>query len=150
MNARAALALAAMSTSCSSYFTPAATPRRDAGPEAGADVATVVHGCTEARFVDRSDPSADRAVAFGGALGMNFSPPCITIAAGQTVRFDGNLASHPLTPGVVGVAGSGAGSAISLTTSGDTVSVTFPAAGSFPFHCGVHGPMGMVGVVRVR
>ncbi|MFO0626864.1 MAG: plastocyanin/azurin family copper-binding protein [Polyangiales bacterium] len=143
MNARCVL-LAAALTGCGSYFSPTPTPRRDAGGDAA------VHGCEPARFVDRSDAAADRTVSFGGAVGMAFSPPCLTVAAGQSVRFAGMFAVHPLRPGVVGQSGSGAGSPIPDTTAGEAVSVTFPAAGVFPFHCGVHGAMGMVGVVRVQ
>ena len=143
MNARCVL-LAAALTGCGSYFSPTPTPRRDASSDAA------VHGCEPARFVDRSDPAADRTVTFGGAVGMAFSPPCLTVTAGQSVRFAGMFAMHPLRPGVVGQAGSGAGSPIPDTTAGDAVSVTFPSAGVFPFFCGVHGAMGMAGVVRVQ
>ncbi len=145
MNARCVV-LAVALTGCGSYFSPTPTPRRAAGDDAGA----AVHGCEAARFVDRRDNAADRSVSFGGAVGMAFSPPCITVAVGQSVRFAGMFAMHPLRPGVVGQAGSGAGSPIPDTPAGDAVSVTFPSAGSFPFHCGVHGAMGMVGVVRVQ
>jgi plastocyanin len=146
MNARCVL-LAAALMGCGSHFSPTPTPRRDAGSDGGA---AAVHGCEAARFVDRSDPAADRTVSFGGAAGMAFSPPCLTVAAGQSVRFAGMFAMHPLRPGVVGETGSGAGSPIPDTTAGDAVSVTFPTAGVFPYFCGVHGGMGMVGVVRVQ
>jgi plastocyanin len=145
MNARCVV-LAVALTGCGSYFSPTPTPRRDAGDDAGA----AVHGCEAARFVDRRDNAADRSVSFGGAVGMAFSPPCITVAVGQSVRFAGMFAMHPLRPGVVGQAGSGVGSPIPDTTAGDAVSVTFPTAGVFPYFCGVHGGMGMVGVVRVQ
>ena len=145
MNARCCL-LAVALLGCGSYFSPTPTPRRDAG----SDAAAVVHGCDEARFVDRRDATAERVVSFGGAVGMAFSPPCVTVAAGQSVRFAGPMTLHPLRAGVVGVAGSAAGSAIADTGAGDEVTFVFPTAGSFPFHCGVHGAMGMTGVVRVR
>lgn len=145
MNAPKLLALAVFVSGCGSYFSPTATPRRDASSAADDGA---VNGCAEARFVDRREANAARVVVFGGAVGMNFSPPCITVAPGQSVQFNGAFATHPLTPGVVGAAG--AGSVITETRAGETASFTFPAVGDFPFHCGVHGSMGMVGVVRVR
>lgn len=132
--------------SCGSFFSPTPTPRRDAG----ADVTAAASVCDEASFDDRRDGGAERVITFGGALGMAYAPRCLTVAPGQSVRFVGSLTTHPLRAGRVGVAGSGAGSPITDTSAGDEVSFTFPAAGEFPFHCGVHGAMGMTGAVRVR
>lgn len=140
-------ALAGALVGCGSYFSPSPTPRRDAGSEA----TPAVHGCERDRFADRREPSAARVVSFGGAVGMAYSPPCIAVAPGQSVRFAGPLSLHPLRAGVVGAtADGGAASPIRDTSAGDELTVTFPVAGDYPFHCGVHGTMGMAGVVQVR
>jgi len=109
--------------------------------------------CTEARFVDRTASVADRSVTFGsGARAFEYTPPCLTIAAGQTVTFLGDLNAHPLAPGSspsaldVGTAGN----PITRIAAGTMTRVTFPRAGVFPYFCEYHYAGGMVGVVRVR
>ena len=37
-----------------------------------------------------------------------------------------------------------------LRTSGETVDVPFPSAGTYPFYCTAHSGSGMFGVVQVR
>lgn len=113
-----------------------------------------LNGCTDSTFTDRSDPMAQRVIAFGGAMGSpatNFAPPCITITQGQSVTFVGNFSSHPLTPGEYrGLHLGSDNNPIPATTSGDTPrEVTFPTTGNFPFYCQIHHALGMHGVVRV-
>lgn len=117
-------------------------------------VGSGIHGCTDDRFVDRSADGAMRVVAFGGTMGSGstaYDPPCLTIAAGQSVTFAGNFTFHPLRPGESrGLALGSANNPIPPTSSGDaTVDVSFPTAGTYPYFCQVHAAIGMRGVVRV-
>ena len=146
MRLRVLLALAALPLGCGDYFSPTQTARRDAAVDASAPL----NLCGDGDFTDRSDPSAAREVRFGGSLGMAYSPACIRVAVGQTVRFSGAFGSHPLRPGArVGDAGAPS-SPIAPTQTGDRAEFTFTNAGDFPYFCEVHGAMGMMGVVRVR
>ncbi len=116
------------------------------------------NGCTAAQFVDRTAASASRVVGYGGASGstlFSYSPKCITVAVGQTVTFTGGTSSnfgvHPLGPGINGDATAGtAGNPVPRMATGSDVTVTFTAAGTFPYVCEAHAAAGMVGVVRVQ
>lgn len=142
----APIALAALASGCA-FFTPPDTPPRDAGSDT-----LLFHSCTAERFVDLRAAMAVRTVTFGvGATPFSYTPPCLRVAAGQTVAFTGAFSVHPLAPGVYGnPAASPADNPIRATTSGDRAEFTFPAAGTFPFFCTVHGAGGMAGVVRVE
>jgi plastocyanin len=126
--------------------TDVVVPTSDAG---------VFNGCTEAMFVDRTGAAAERIVAFAGARmsgPFDYAPRCITIAAGQSVTFEGSLTAHPLAPGTSPAemtAGSPA-NPISRVDTGNSTVVRFPAAGVFPYFCEYHYAAGMAGVVRVR
>ncbi len=123
---------------------------------APADNVPVYNGCTGSLYVDRSAPSANRTVSFGGANGSGpfaYSPPCITIAAGQTVTFEGSFNVHPLGPGTSPTVDPGAPNTPIPRLSSDAmprVMVTFPAPGLYPYLCELHYMGGMNGVVRVR
>jgi plastocyanin len=116
--------------------------------------------CASSQFVDRTAAGASRTIGYGGASGSSlftYSPKCITIAVGQTVTFTGGTTSsfgvHPLSPGVLNSPGAGtAGNPIPRITDGNMrdVTVTFRAAGTFPFICEAHASTGMTGVVRVQ
>ena len=132
-------------------FTPVQTPLvngRDGS------VSATLNDCTPEAFVDRSATSADRTVGFGGdngSGGFSFAPKCMTIAAGQSVTWTGAFATHPLTRGLPGNTSGGApGNPIPTTMSGTTVTVNFPRPGTYPYVCGMHGFLGMTGVVVVR
>lgn len=62
--------------------------------ESGSGCPQVFAGCTS--FVDRTDPQADRTVAFQN---YDYVPQCLAIRAGQTVTFRGNFYFHPLRTG---------------------------------------------------
>lgn len=116
--------------------------------------------CATAAFVDRSAAGASRVVGYGGASGSStftYSPPCITIAAGQSVTFSGGATAsfgvHPMSPGVLNSPAAGSpGNPIPRVTDGNVreVTVAFPTAGTYPYVCEAHAAGGMVGVVRVR
>lgn len=146
-----AAACLALSAGCGDYFYPVETQQLSGGDAA---VPVTLNGCTAETFVDRTAPDAERVIGLGGERGsggFSFAPKCMTVAAGQEVTFVGAFSSHPLTPGVPGnTLGGSPGNPIRLTSSGTMTSVTFPRAGVFPFVCGMHGFLGMNGVVVVR
>jgi plastocyanin len=128
--------------------TDAATP-----VDAGTDAATpTVNGCTRATAMDLRG-TASTSVAFGGALGISYSPRCIVVSVGTGVTFNGSFGGHPLEGGtVVGVSlvPATSGPFIPATVSGTTRTFTMGAAGTFPYYCQFHGGSGMSGVVYVE
>jgi plastocyanin len=152
-----------MLVGCGEFFNPQETPRVQAmdahgahdaaNGETGMSESTVFHGCTQESFVDRSASGAARTITFGGAMFV-FDPKCMTITAGQTVTFTGNFSFHPLTPGINptpgGLTAGTPGNPIPATSSGNTVSVSFPRAGTFPYFCALHLSNGMAGVIVVK
>jgi plastocyanin len=128
-----------------------------AGGESGAsaggaseDPLVAMQGC-EGKFEDRSDPGAERTIE---AFGVAWKPPCIEIAAGQTITWAVDFTTHPLHRGTR--ADENAGSAdnpIPNSDSGSNAAVTFPTPGLYPFYCVYHATpdgKGMVGLVRVK
>jgi plastocyanin len=89
-------------------------------------------------------------IQFGGALGTNYSPKCLTVPVGSTVTFSGDFTSHPLRPSTRG----STGNPIPSTSLGMTVTTpAFTAAGFYPYFCSVHGDntgLGMSGVIQVQ
>jgi plastocyanin len=80
------------------------------------------------------------------ASGTSFNPTPLNIAPGTTVRWvAGNSTPHTVTPDV---AGSFAGG--TLPNTGSAVEATFPAAGTFNYHCEPHQSFGMTGSVVVQ
>lgn len=113
---------------------------------------TTLNGCADGDFVDGTADTFDRTIAFGGTVGIVYSPKCLRVKAGQMVTFKGPFMFHPLAPGSTPTMPStgSPGNPITATASGTSQAFTFPAAGSFPFLCTVHFANGMVGVVRVE
>jgi plastocyanin len=95
-----------------------------------------VEGCVDADFEDLTAAGANRTISpWNPTLGKK----CVTIKVGQTVTWDPPpSASHPLkaTEG-------DSPNPITLATT-----VTFPNAGTFGYHCGVHLSL-MHGAVKV-
>jgi plastocyanin len=109
-----------------------------------------LNGCTSDDYVDRSADSANRTIAIA-AIGLTYTPKCLSIRAGQSVRWEGSLAAHPLAPG--NPEDSGPASPIEPRSSGREVEFSFPNAGVFPYYCTLHAfgaGQGMAGVIRVR
>lgn len=98
-----------------------------------------LNGCKASQYKDLSGSSSKRVIGIA-VKGLTFTPKCITIAKGQTVRWEGSLSTHPLAPGNAdnGEAGS-PNNPIELTSSGQSVEFTFPNSGTFPYYCTVHG-----------
>jgi plastocyanin len=92
--------------------------------------------------------SGTTTITFGGAAGLAYSPQCLSVARGTTVTFSGSFSSHPLSASTRGTSGN----PIPKTSTGTSATVTFNAAGFFPYFCTVHGSdsgAGMAGVVQV-
>lgn len=89
-------------------------------------------------FVDRSEASASRAVAWGFPV-ATAPERCMTIKKGQDVTFTGDFTAHPLNA-------SGGGTPNPFSTA-DGGKVTFTAAGTFGFVCGIHPSM--TGAIKV-
>jgi len=130
----------------------------EAAGQAGAgeqpvDIIPDYNGCVSGDYEDQSAPEALRVIAIA-TQGLNFTPRCLTIAAGQTVRFEGSLSAHPLAPGNPDQADAGsADNPIQKTGSGTSVEFTFPTSGTFPYYCELHSfgnGQGMAGVVHVK
>lgn len=124
--------------------------------EPGDAALSIVGGpCGGMPLDDRSAPSSDRTVSFGGAGTsgpFSYAPMCMRVAKGQTVTFSGDFSVHPLQPGLApGLRGTAtANSPIRATTSGQQpASVTFASPGTFPYFCAQHYAGGMVGAVEV-
>ena len=131
----------------------AAVGREDAGGhEAEAEI-PAFNGCSADEYEDRSAPDDERAIAIA-QRGLTYTPKCMIVAAGQRVRWEGNLSAHPLAPGHPDdpLAGS-AGNPIEPKASGSVAEFAFEAPGTFPYHCTLHAfgaGQGMAGVVHVR
>lgn len=109
--------------------------------------AETFNGCTA--FVDGAT------VSFGGQDGsplFGYSPPCLHVAPGATVTFSGDFSVHPLASGTSPTdrAAGSPNNPIPETVSGSSLTVTFPAAGTYPYFCEMHYAAGMAGVVRVE
>lgn len=122
----------------------------DAGGDDDDDATSVLHECED--FVDESAEDGDRTIAFSGT---SYTPSCLQIAAGQTVTWEGTFSSHPLTAGVApSREGDPEGSANNpipeATNTGESLDVTFPTAGDYPFYCSIHQGAGMYGVIHVE
>lgn len=94
--------------------------------------------------------SSDNIVRFPGPA---YSPSCLEITVGDTVRWTGNFEEHPLSPGRApsrpeDPMGS-PNNPIVYTDSGNLATVVFPSAGDYPYYCTSHDYLGMFGVVRV-
>lgn len=127
----------------------------DAGASGAAGGATedplvIAQGC-EGKFEDRSDASADRKIE---AFGVSWKPPCMEIAAGQSITWAVDFTTHPLHRGTRADENAGSpDNPIPNSDSGANATVTFPAPGLYPYYCVYHATpdgKGMVGLVRVK
>jgi len=111
------------------------------------------NGCSPADYEDRSTANSERIIGIA-TEGLTFTPRCLTILVGQSVRWQGSLSSHPLAPGNPDDPNAGsADSPIVATSGGQSVEFTFGKAGTFPYFCELHSfadGQGMAGVVHVK
>lgn len=96
--------------------------------------------------------SGPTTVVFGGTTGYVYAPACLEVPAGTTVTFEGDFASHPLSPSAL--RGTRPGNPITNASAGSSASFTFPALGFYAYFCAFHGTLddgsGMAGVVWVN
>ncbi|HYP98138.1 MAG TPA: plastocyanin/azurin family copper-binding protein [Polyangiaceae bacterium] len=138
-------------------FSPAGAGGETTGQGGATDEPTdaipTFNGCAAEDYEDQRAAAAPRVIEIA-TQGLTFTPPCLLIAVGQTVRFQGSLSSHPLAPGNPEDPDAGsAASPIQATSSGQSVEFKFPDAGTFPYYCELHSfgdGQGMAGVVHVR
>jgi plastocyanin len=135
----------------------AATP---SGGDAAADAAIpgdssvpsvipTINGCTAAMYTDKSTSTGTQTIVIEGGT-FTYTPKCLIVAKGTTVRWEGSLATHPLKAGpVAGSTGGTAGSPIVETDTGSSVEFTFANAGTFPYFCTIHAPV-MAGSIHVK
>ncbi|KFE69205.1 hypothetical protein [Hyalangium minutum] len=124
---------------------------REPEPRPGPEDFSEVVGCTPQDFVDASADSAERVVRFGNELGNRYSPRCLSIAAGQTVSFQGPFQTYGLMPGVPASISTGAPfTPITYVFFSDRKDFTFPLAGDFIYSNGLYAAVGMTGMIRVR
>lgn len=113
----------------------------DAGD--GGDAGVVVNDCTV--FEDDTDPAATRVIQGPPGSGpVQFTPSCMAVHAGQSVTFQqADFSNHPLMP-----QNGDTPNPITFTSSGTTVTIAFPNAGTFGFVCEFH-PSLMFGAIEV-
>ena len=83
--------------------------------------------------LSESDYVSRGAVRFGLSH-EPFTPPCVRLASGGTVIFQGSLIEHPIVPRSLGTAPS----PIQPTSRGSRVEFEFPDYGTFPYRCARH------------
>jgi plastocyanin len=112
-----------------------------------------LNGCNANGYEDHGAEDDERVIQIA-AEGLKFTPPCLAIAVGQSVKFEGSLSAHPLSPGNANHPDAGSpNSPIRETTSGMSVEFTFDAPGTYPYFCELHGfgdGQGMSGAVFVH
>ncbi len=124
---------------------------REPEPPPGPEDFSAVVGCGPADFVVRTGESDERVVRFGGTLGAQYSPRCLTIAPGQTVAFEGPFSTYQLSPGLPESISSGAPfSPIDNVLFNSRATVTFPRTGDFLYSNRPNAAQGMKGLIRVR
>ncbi len=104
------------SSACPTNATPTAPPN---GPPSAAPHAA---GCTAADFAanDRTAEGAERVIlAPDGPAPAQFSPRCMRVRVGQTITWQGDLASHPISYTIVATSGGGSREAGSTFVVGD-------------------------------
>ncbi|MEZ4295034.1 MAG: plastocyanin/azurin family copper-binding protein [Polyangiaceae bacterium] len=108
----------------------------------------MLNGCDS---TTAEDHTADATTTVASS-GLSYSPKCIKIKAGSSVKFSSSFASHPLVGGefVNGAKQPDANSPIPSTNMGTEITVTFPDAGDFGYYCDFHAGSGMVGAVFVE
>lgn len=99
---------------------------------------TVVQTCTMPDYVARRTLTADRELAW--SYGFSDTERCLVVTAGQTVRWVGNLSSHPLDA-------EGGDEPNPIVQHVDGV-VVFPQPGTFGYVCG-SAHAGMYGAIHV-
>jgi plastocyanin len=99
-------------------------------------------GCSS--FTDLTAPTADRTIRLNGE---SFSPKCIRIKVGQSVKYTGSFGDHPVRQSC------GPTTVISGLGGGGNSTVTFSnAVGTYGYYCTAHGTASggsMAGAIQV-
>ncbi len=120
------------------------------GDGSAAATAPAINACAPEDYEDATAAAESRVVDVSTLAPFEYTPACLIIKSGQSVKFEGNLITHPLDAGAA-IEGSPTSPIVS-TSSGLSIEFTFPLAGSFPYYCAAHGApdgSGMAGVVHV-
>lgn len=148
----AAVAVASLTLGCGSDDEGSMPDPEPRGMPSGNEP-LALNGCDTDSYVDGSAEDDERVVQIG-AEGLKFTPPCLQIARGQTVTFEGSLTAHPIAPGTPDDAAAGSPeNPIEAVSTGRSVAFTFENAGTFPYYCELHAfgaGMGMAGAIHVR
>jgi plastocyanin len=114
---------------------PGEAPGDHAGDDAGAAPFMAITPC----LTPESYVTGAVAVA---TAGVSYSPACLRVPVGATVTIDASNV-HPLEPRPLGTPGT------PITARFAPTSLTFPAAGFYPYQCPEHVDEGMRGVIWV-
>jgi plastocyanin len=121
------------------------------GGGSGSSSGDGLNSCASQDFVTGGSSNT---INFGGMAGsplFNYAPRCLRVPKGAQVTFSGSFTVHPISPGTrpqATTAGS-PNNPIPQTQTGTSITVQFPAAGTYPFFCQEHYAAGMSGVVEV-
>jgi plastocyanin len=136
------LIAAVLVAGCSS--TTDGTTQTDAGAKSDTGANPAFAQCSDAELDADDHTAAGADVSFpASAAPAQYTPHCVRIKAGQTVTFTGSFPAHPLAND-----GETVTPIPAHATTGSEVKVSFPAAGTFGFHCDFH-PTSMFGSVKV-
>lgn len=105
-----------------------------------------VNGCVN--FVDFTAADAGIATVSGpGALAAaaQYTPNCVKIKVGASVKWNVGFTGHPLVASSTG----DTPNPITLTATGTTATFAFPTKGTYGFQCQFHGGLTMFGAVQV-
>src|SRR5262249_32320331 len=93
----------------------------------------VINGCSDARF----PPPANSNNVTIASSGLTYTPKCLLISRNTRVTFNSDFVSHPLAAGEVHgtTTTPQPGNPIQATSTGTSVSVTFPTAGDYGYYC---------------
>lgn len=113
------------------------------------DRPTTAEETTTATRTTTATPAATVTVAPGGDL--QFSPSAVTVAVGETVRWEWDASGHNVSPTTTPEGASWDGSpGDDLYDAGYAFSFTFQTAGTYEYECQPHGSIGMRGSVTVE
>lgn len=81
---------------------------------------------------------------------ITFAPAEVTIQPGDTVTWQWAAGSHTITSGIPACPNVGQLFDVPSDSSHPTFTYTYASAGTYPYFCRPHAPMGMLGVVKVE
>lgn len=104
----------------------------------------VVNGCDPAMAVDMTG----MAEVVINQVALTYTPACIKVSAGTSVKFTADFVGHPLVGGIVdGTKMPDAASPILATSTGTEASFTIANAGTYGYYCDFHALSGMFGAI---